>query len=73
VKLNTDALLRMDPEARARTIGSQITNRTLAPSEARALENRPPFTEDQLAEFDRLFGSRSVPAQPTTAVPGATP
>lgn len=72
VKLNTDALLRMDPEARARTIGSQITNRTLAPSEARALENRPPFTEDQLAEFDRLFGSRSVPAQPTTAATGAT-
>ncbi|WP_075693814.1 phage portal protein [Streptomyces acidiscabies] len=71
VKLNTDALLRMDPEARARTIGARITNRTLAPSEARALDNLPPFTEDQLAEFDRLFGSRSVPAQPTTAVPGA--
>ncbi|MEU0809522.1 phage portal protein [Streptomyces sp. NPDC005970] len=72
VKLNTDALLRMDPETRARTIASQITSRTLAPSEARALEDRPPFTEDQLAEFDRLFGSRSVPAPPTTAVPGAT-
>ncbi|NJP74370.1 phage portal protein [Streptomyces sp. C1-2] len=71
VKFNTDALLRMDPEARARTIGARITNRTLAPSEARALDNLPPFTEDQLAEFDRLFGSRSVPAQPTTAVPGA--
>ncbi|GAA4999517.1 phage portal protein [Streptomyces siamensis] len=73
VKLNTDALLRMDPEARTRTIGQRITNRTLAPSEARALDNLPPFTEDQLAEFDRLFGSRSVPAAPTTAVPGATP
>ncbi|MEU5707884.1 phage portal protein [Streptomyces flaveolus] len=72
VKLNTDALLRMDPEARARTIGAQITNRVLAPSEARALDNRPPFTEDQLAEFDRLFGSRSVPTPPTTAVPGAS-
>lgn len=72
VKLNTDALLRMDPETRARTIASQIDSRTLAPSEARAIENRPPFTEDQLAEFDRLFGSRSVPAQPTTAVPGAS-
>ncbi|MFM9652765.1 phage portal protein [Streptomyces galilaeus] len=71
VKLNTDALLRMDPEARARTIGEQINSRTLAPSEARAFENRPPFTDDQLAEFDRLFGSRSVPAPPTTAVPGA--
>ncbi|KIF69236.1 phage portal protein [Streptomyces sp. AcH 505] len=73
VKLNTDALLRMDPEARTRTIGLRITNRTLAPSEARALDDMPPFTEDQLAEFDRLFGSRSVPAQPTTVVPGATP
>lgn len=72
VKLNTDALLRMDPEARARTIGQRITNRTLTPNEARALDNLPPFTEDQLAEFDRLFGSRSVPAQPTTAATGAT-
>lgn len=72
VKLNTDALLRMDPQTRAATIASQINSRTLAPSEARALEDRAPFTEDQLAEFDRLFGSRSVPAQPTTAAPGAT-
>jgi HK97 family phage portal protein len=72
VKLNTDALLRMDPAARAQTLKTQIDSRTLAPSEARALEERPPFTEEQLAEFDRLFGSRSVPAQPTTAVPGAT-
>ena len=72
VKLNTDALLRMDPEARARTIQSQINSRTLAPSEARALDDRAPFTEEQLAEFDRLFGSRSVPAQPTTAASGAS-
>ena len=72
VKLNTDALLRMDPQTRATVLAGQITSRQLAPSEARALEERPPFTEDQLAEFDRLFGSRSVPAQPTTAVPGAT-
>jgi HK97 family phage portal protein len=72
VKLNTDALLRMDPEARARTIGARITNRTLTPNEARALDNLPPLTEDQYAEYDRLFGSRSVPTPPTTAVPGAT-
>ena len=72
VKFATDALLRMDPQTRANTIASQITSRTLAPSEARALEDRPPYTEDQLAEFDRLFGSRQVPATPTTAAPGAT-
>lgn len=72
VKLNTDAMLRMDPETRARVIASQITSRTITPSEARALDERAPLTEDQYAEFDRLFGSRSVPAQPTTAVPGAS-
>ncbi|MEV6790896.1 phage portal protein [Streptomyces sp. NPDC051320] len=72
VKLNTDALLRMDPSARSLMLKTQIDSRMLAPSEARALQDRPPFTEDQLAEFDRLFGSRSVPAQPTTAVPGAS-
>lgn len=71
VKLNTDALLRMDPETRARTIGEQITSRTLTPSEARAIDDRAPLTEEQYAEFDRLFGSRST--APTTAASGATP
>jgi HK97 family phage portal protein len=72
VKLNTDALLRMDPQTRAATLAAQINSRTLTPSEARALEDRPPFTEDQYAEFDRLFGSRSVPTPPPTAPTGAT-
>lgn len=66
VKFNTDALLRMDAAGRIATLGQAVTNRLLAPSEARELEDRPPFTEEQLAEFDRLFGSRN-PA------PGATP
>ncbi|WP_097982262.1 phage portal protein [Streptomyces sp. f150] len=70
VKLNTDALLRMDPEARARTIAAQIAARTLTPSEGRALDDRAPLTEEQYAEFDRLFGSRTTP--PTTAATGAT-
>lgn len=69
VKLNTDALLRMDPETRARTIAAQITSRTLTPDEGRALEDRPPLTNEQYAQFDRLFGK--TPAAPTTAVPGA--
>ncbi|MFI7707614.1 phage portal protein [Nonomuraea sp. NPDC049480] len=70
VKLNRDALLAMDPEARARTIAARIDSRTLTPSEARALEDLPPYTEVQLAEFDRLFGSPRT--QPTTATSGAT-
>ncbi|MFD6531576.1 phage portal protein [Streptomyces sp. NPDC060184] len=77
VKLNTDALLRMDPLARAQMLAGQITSRQLAPSEARAIENRQPFTEDQLAEFDRLFGKGTsptpLPATPAPATPGATP
>jgi HK97 family phage portal protein len=70
-KLNADALLRMDPQARAGMLAQQINSRQLAPSEARELENRPPFTEEQLAEFDRLFGKPTKP--PTTAVTGAQP
>jgi HK97 family phage portal protein len=71
VKLNTDALLRMDPSSRAAMISTQINSRTLAPSEARALEDRAPFTDSQLAEFDRLFGKGTQAPQPVTATPGA--
>lgn len=63
VKLNTDALLRMDPQTRAQVIGTQIDKRVLAPSEARALDNRPPFTPEQIAEFGVLF-----PGKPGTPV-----
>lgn len=70
VKLNSDAILRMDPETRAKVLGQQVSDRLLAPSEARAIDNRLPFTEEQLAEFDRLFGSPRT--QPTTAATGAT-
>jgi hypothetical protein len=51
------------------------TSRVLAPSEARALEDLPPFTDEQLAEFDRVYGaprSNPVPAT-TTSEAGAFP
>ncbi|MGW3651892.1 phage portal protein [Streptomyces sp. NPDC000878] len=69
VKLNTNALLRMDPQTRASVIKTQVDSRVLAPSEARALDDRPPFTDAQLSEFDRLFGKGAAQAQPTTATP----
>lgn len=56
VKLNTSALLRMDDETRAKVIKTRIESRTLAPSEARELDNLPPFTPEQIAEFGALFG-----------------
>jgi HK97 family phage portal protein len=72
VKLNSDALLRMDPETRARTIGEQITSRTLTPDEARALEDRPPLTADDYAQFDRLFGARAATMPTPPAATGAS-
>ncbi|MFM9594028.1 phage portal protein [Streptomyces scabiei] len=74
VKLNSNALLRMDPQTQAAVLKTQIDGRMIAPSEARALYDRMPFTEDQLAEFDRLFGKGTTPT-PTTATPqpGGTP
>jgi HK97 family phage portal protein len=73
VKLNTDAILRMDPATREEMLGNMVSKyKTLAPSEARALSNRPPFTPEQVAEFGALFGNPSK--TPTAGQPenGAT-
>jgi HK97 family phage portal protein len=56
VKFDVNNLLRMDPHTFAALVQAKIASRVLAPSEARAMDDRPPFTEKQLAEFDRLFG-----------------
>jgi HK97 family phage portal protein len=71
VKLNSSALLRMDDETRARVTKTKIEARTLAPSEAREHDNLPPFTESQLAEFDRLFGPPK--AAPSSTQPTGVP
>ncbi len=57
VKLNRSAFLAMDPLTRAELMKSRIDSRTLTPSEARALEDQPRLTDDDIAEFDRLFGN----------------
>jgi len=71
-KFNTDALLRMDPQTRAQVLGQQVRDRLRAPSEARELDNLQPFTDEQLAEFDRLFGppKAATPAAAVPALPG---
>lgn len=61
VKLNTAALLRMDPTTQATTFKTLIDSRQLAPSEARAIVDRPPFTAAQLKEFADLFGTTTAP------------
>lgn len=49
-RANLDAVLRADTLTRYQAHAIAIRNRFLAPSEARALENRPPMTPAQLAE-----------------------
>lgn len=61
-KFNTDALMRMDPKGRSEKLIAEVAGRLTAPSEARGLENRAPFTDSQLAEFDRLFGAPRPPS-----------
>lgn len=67
VKLNRNALLAMDPQTRSLVLTQQVAGRILTPNEARAIEDRPPFTEDDLAQFDRLFGVKNPPPQPLAA------
>ena len=63
VKLNSDALLRMDPETRTKVLTGQIQNRTRTVTEARALDNLPPLTPEQEDEFARLFSARTEPTK----------
>lgn len=55
VKLNSSALLRMDPKTVSEMLGQQVKDRLRAPSEARNLLDLGPYTPEQLAEFKDLF------------------
>jgi HK97 family phage portal protein len=79
VKLNTDALLRMDPQTRQEVIRSRIESRTLTNPEARALDNLKPLTKGEKNEFIEIYGvpkARSSPVaniDPTgSTTPGGT-
>jgi HK97 family phage portal protein len=63
VKLNTDALLRMDPQSRQDMIKSQLESRQITITEARALDNRPKYTKAQEDEVMKYFPPKgSAPA-----------
>lgn len=68
VKLNTDALLRMDPLSRQQLIRSQIESRTLANSEARALDNRKPLTQADKDEFIEIYGVPKARSSPVANI-----
>lgn len=69
VRMNRGALLQMDPQTQSTVLGQQVRDRLRAPSEARALLDLQPFTEEQLAEFDRMFGKPNT--QPAVPKAGA--
>jgi HK97 family phage portal protein len=58
VKLNSDALLRMDPKTRAELFKTQIDSRQRAPSECRELDNLPPFTPSSSTRSTRCSRRR---------------
>jgi HK97 family phage portal protein len=60
-KLNPGALLRMDQQSRYESYEVGIRSRFLPPSEVRDLENLPPLTPEQEAEFARLFPAKQTP------------
>lgn len=70
VCLDSSVLLRMDPAALAMSLGQQVRDRLMTPTEARATANRAPYTEAEMSEFDRLFGApKAAVPTPTTGVP----
>ncbi len=60
-KLNPDALLRMDLKSRYESYQLAIASKFRPPSEVRDLENLPPLTPEQEAEFARLFPPKQTP------------
>lgn len=60
IKLNSDALLRMDPKTRAELIDTQLRNHSMTVTEARNLDNRAPLTADELNEVMTHFPPKSA-------------
>jgi HK97 family phage portal protein len=73
VKLNTDALLRLDPLTRAQMMKTQIDTRTRTPDEARALDNLPPLTQEQIDQFLTFWPPRGSTVEPGSGLESVTP
>lgn len=64
VKLNTNALLRMDLKSRYEAYKLGVDGRWLPPSRILDLENQAPLTPEEEAEFARLFPAKSQQPEP---------
>jgi len=73
VKLNTDALLRMDPEMRQQVIRSRVDSWQLTNTEARELDNKPALTPAQRAEMVEIYGAPKKPVVAGAGAPSSEP
>lgn len=64
VKLNRSAVLAMDDKSRAELFKLKIDARMMTPDQARAIEDMPPLTNADYAQFEKLFGGSSSSAAP---------
>lgn len=64
VKLNTDALLRMDPQTRTEMTAAQIDAWLTTPDEGRELNNLPPLTEEQVALLQAMKARQTAQGGP---------
>jgi HK97 family phage portal protein len=77
VKLNTGALLRLDPETQQKVLASKLESHQMVITEARELEDRAPYTAAQEKEAEKWFPPKaaSAPAagKPATDQPDDQP
>lgn len=75
-RLNTDALLRMDPQAKADIMVKLANAKLRTPDEIRALDNLPPYTPEQITQiglFAQMSKSQPAPAQSKEVQPWSVP
>lgn len=72
VKMNTDSLLRMDPQTRTTVMVAQAAALLRTPDELRAIDNLPAYTPDQLSELGFFAELRKPVAAPAGASTGGT-
>lgn len=75
-RLNTDALLRMDPQTKADVMTKLVGARVRTPDEIRALDNLPPYTPEQISQigtFAQMGKAQPSPAQTKEVQPWSVP
>lgn len=69
VKLNSDALLRMDAQTKLEMLAAGVAAGIYTHDEARELLDRPPLTDEQIEKMKKINGKSDKPPALTTGVP----